>query len=381
MKYELFQIPIASEFVNVFNFVAVDLFIVSYVMDVTGILAGYINCHALRNDSHLKLIPLQIPLIGGGFITCHGRHRYTLIIIRISVLLAAIASTFGVEGRSEVPIVKRNAMIRRPGFHQSINDDTVKRIQRGFRCGTWEENVFHFGTMADDECYPNTRQYSSIKSVLSVQSTVGEAYNCSASFSCSASDPVTTYRCTKADIICQGVPLESGCANARGIETDVDKNHKCKAILFADDGEHVTGCSEGILLPNSSQTLANCWKFSMKAEDARWWNETYPRFTLFNARAVYASANGIEERRLVDLPGEPRPVTIITLWWILSVTWLVFVSLSLAVAWIVFKSKAQDARLHTAKSILQMLETPVFPRFRAPWYCPTTYQSDGQGTC
>ncbi|PXF45362.1 hypothetical protein BWQ96_04882 [Gracilariopsis chorda] len=360
MKSELFQIPIASELVNVVNFIVVDLLIISFVMEVTGIIAGHINHHSLRNDSRLKLDPFHLPLIGGGLITFRGRHRNILIMVRISVLLAAIASTFGVEGRTELPIVERSAMIRRPGFQQPSNEDTMERMQRGFSCGTWEEDVFYFGTMADDECYPNTPQYSSIRSVSRVRGAEGEAHNCTASYFCTGNQPISTYRCAKADIICQGVPLESGCANAKGIETDVDKKEKCNAILFTDDGEHVIGCSSGVLRPNSSQTLGNCWKFNMNPEDAQWWNETYPRLTLFNARAVYASANGIEERRTVELPGNARPVTIVTLWWIVSVGWLVLVSVILACAWVVFKSKTPQARLHTAKSLVQILETPVF---------------------
>ncbi|CAN8066596.1 unnamed protein product [Agarophyton chilense] len=270
MKTEVFQIPIASEIINVLNFVFVDLFLVSFVLQATSNLAGYVNNRVLRHSSRLKLVPFDIPLIGGGLITFRGKQRNILILLRISILLAVSTSTFGIEGRTQVPTLTKSAHVRVPGFSRSMDESTMNRIQKGFSCGTWEQNVFVFGTVADGLCYKNVTLYSSIRNVSQVGSIQAEAHNCNQSYSEKHGKPITTYRCDKADVVCQGVPPESGLEFSEGLENNLDGDQTCKAILFADDGNHVIGCSKGLLRPESNQTLGHCWKFAMKREDA-WW--------------------------------------------------------------------------------------------------------------
>ena len=353
---EVFQLSVPSEIANVIHFVIIDLVVVSFVLHATGICAGCINNQELASKAQLTLVPFDVPLIGGGLITWRGRHRLFLILVRISVFLAASASTFGIEGRSEVPGILQSAMIRRPGFEGRIDDDAMERIQVGFSCGTWEGDVFHFGTMANGKCYPEVREYASIQNVSRLRSVQGEAFNCTVSHLCDGAWSTSTYRCDNADIVCDGVPETSGCAGAQGPAIGVDGERKCKAILFLDDGRQVAGCLDGVLKPESRSTLQNCWKFAMRAEDARWWNETYPRLTLFNGRAVFTSANGIEERQTVVLPGEPIPVTVVTIWWVVSVGWLAIVCVTLSGAWTGLKWKHAQSRLYNTSSLLQMLD-------------------------
>ena len=337
------------------HFFVIDLVVVSFVLHATGVCAGFLNNQELSSSAQVTLVPFDVPLIGGGLITWRGRHRLFLILVRISVFLAASASTFGIEGRSEVPGVLQSAMIRKPGFKGRIDEDAMELIQPGFSCGTWEGDVFHFGTMANGKCYPEVREYASIQTVSRLRSVQAEAFNCTVSHFCDGAWSTSTYRCDNADIVCDGVPETSGCAEAQGPATGVDGGLKCKAILFLDDGRQVAGCWEGVLKPESSSTLQNCWKFAMRAEDARWWNETYPRLTRFNGRAVFTSANGIEERQNVVLPGDSTAVTVVTIWWVVSIGWLAIVCITLSGAWIRLKLKHAQSRLCNTSSLLQML--------------------------
>lgn len=355
MSTELFSIPIASEIINVLNFVIVDLIVVSFLLQITSSIAGCVNNRVLCNSPHLQLVPFDIPIIGGGLTTCCGKYRNLLILVRISVLLAASMSAFGFEGRTQVPFLTKTSLIRAPGFPEDMDKNTMDRIQKGFSCGTWENDIFMFGVMADDECYPNVTQYSFIKNVSQVEFIEAEAFNCEESYSEKYEQPITTYRCDKADVVCIGVPPESGWESAEGLENNVEGDQTCKSILFTEDNKHVIGCSKGLLRPESNQTLGYCWKYAMKREHSQWWNESFPRYTLFTGRAVYASANGIEEYRNVKLPGNARPVTVVSIWWVASICWLMVISVALTFVWIILLLKGFEPRLQSTKSLIQML--------------------------
>lgn len=59
-----------------------------------------------------------------------------------------------IESRSQVQSISQSAFIRSPGFTGPgftgrIENDAMAEIHRVFSCGTWEDEMFYFGTIAE----------------------------------------------------------------------------------------------------------------------------------------------------------------------------------------------------------------------------------------
>lgn len=93
-------IPVASDVLNLVNFLIFDVALASSVFALTGDIAGLVNSASALSGSGNRLRPFNPPFVGVG-LTCTRKNTYRLLALTRAVVMAAVlATTFLIEGRS-----------------------------------------------------------------------------------------------------------------------------------------------------------------------------------------------------------------------------------------------------------------------------------------
>lgn len=334
---QLFEVPLASEVSNLLNFLVLDVVLLPFIMYLSSKLAGYTNNGILQKLGTVTLEQFGIPLVGGGLVMPKGWRRILFVMLRLSVVVAVAVSNFGLEGRTGIAMVTRQGAVRVPGLLNDPNSTITDVALRQIRCNhrISDETVLH-GSVVDGECYPKMTDFAIIRSRTYFPKIEASAMECKSFYNCDSDPyPTTTYRCDRADVVCNGVLPESGCSNAEGIKKNTFGELECYSLSYALGDDFVWYCNKDSVLPGTAMTLNDCWGFEVKREYVQWWNETFPRITFMLGKAMFASAYGAENRTEVTVPKGKRPVTGVRLRWVLSVAWVVAVALFFSV-WVYF---------------------------------------------
>lgn len=89
-------------------------------------------------------------------------------------------------------------------------------------------------------------------------------------------------------------------------------------------------CSQGWLRPHHTAPHAHCRKVGANPDDVKDWVLYFPAATNEPLRALFASAYGSKTVATVDVPGGSRGVTVVSVWWMVPMAWIIFVSFLLS---------------------------------------------------
>lgn len=355
----LFEVPLASEVSNLLNFLILDVIILPFIMYMSSRLAGFTNNRVLQKTGVVTLVEFDIPLVGGGLVMSKGWRRTLFILLRLSVVVAVAISNFGLEGRTGQAFVTRQGVVRVPGVldnpNSTITDIALKQVRCNHRID--EETVLH-GSVVDGVCYPRMTEFAVVGKRTLRQQMNSSALECQAYFNCDNTPyPTTTYRCDRSDVVCNGVPPNSGCSNQEGIKKNTFGDLECHSISYEPENDLVWYCNKESVMPGTVRTLNDCWVFNVKREYVQWWNETFPSITFMLGKAMFASAYGAEKRTQVTVPDGTRPVTGVRLRWVLSVAWAFAVALFFSIWVYFFVHQGLKETVHDERGLVDLVQT------------------------
>lgn len=345
----MFQLRMASEIVNLINFVLLDFVMLSYIMYMSGLLAGHANHFTLTRQNRLDLVPCDIPLIGGGLCMSKGRFRFLLLALRLSAVVAVFACNFGLEGRSRPRMSTRTANIRFPGpppsalnvpFNVYVATELRQRCVRQPDPNI-DRNDFSFGAVIDNRCYPQLDDYVYITGMAYEFEVISvSAKGCKLEQDCEYRH--TKFRCEDVDIVdivCPGLQDDSTCKLRSPLPQGQPppptplQTSLCISVVYVPDGNYAWLCDDsedGVVVPEA-QGEATCRRINARQEDLRWWTDYYRYRTPEPIEALFSSAYGQQKTVQLDVPSGEEPFTVVTWWWLVPVFWLLSVALTVSV--------------------------------------------------
>lgn len=350
----MFEIPFASEVTNLVNFLALDLLLLPYVMHVSGLLAGYTNHAILCKGRTLRLVVFDIPLVGGGIVMSRCWQRSFFILVRLSVVVAVSVCNFGLEGRSRLSFVTREATVRIPGKLTESFENIYYATERRMRCTDATENGdFKFGAVIDDHCYLDVMDHVYIQKVaFDATNITASATNCKPTVLCP--QIATAYKCDGVDLVCGGTPKSSGCNVAIGVQF-----RSCVSVVYEDSRDYGWLCLEGWLMPGHVSAWAMCRGFHARREDVKDWVQHYLFATSDPLVALFGSVYGLEARRNVTLPQGERFVTVVQATWIVPMLWVVCVTLGLTFWWFLQHITGSHVIAHDERGLTKLLNKQI----------------------
>lgn len=360
----MFEVPLASEISNLLNFLVLDVLVLPFIAYTSSRLAGFANYAHLQKKDSVSLIEFDVPLVGGGLVMSKGWRRIMFVALRVSVVIAVAVSNFGLEGRTSQAMVTRQGDIRVPGTLQDPEKTITEVALSRVRCYTRvddptvsENQTVIYGSVIDGVCYKGVKDFVYVHDRTFFRQINATAENCVPSFNCdNVPYPTTTYRCDYADVVCTGVPENSGCSNQDGIRRNTFGELECYSISYEEGDNYVWFCNKDKVFPGTKATLNDCWGFTARREDVQSWNETFPSITLMYGKALFASAYGAEQRLEVTVPEGKRPVTGVRLWWVLSVAWVGAVALFFTVWVCVHVLGGSKETVHDEHGLVNLLQ-------------------------
>lgn len=343
------ELPIPSELCGLANFLMVDIFMLSYIMYISGILAGYVNDRCVRERMSLQLVTFNVPVIGGGIVMNRGPCRRIFIALRLSVVIAVAACNFGLEGRSVQAFDERKAMVRGPGRMSDKSIESVHNAtERNLRCGNAVGDDIVFGSVVDGQCYLNIHSHVTIRNLTMNRVRLWEsAKNCTRHERCGIHTMV--YRCEAADIVCAASPLcfDSG---SEGVG-------RCGSVSYEEGYAWI--CEYNALTPDGVPTPVNCRGIAARREDISGWVDLYNVGTDDVVVAVFGSAYGMSKAVEVRIPNGVKVVTIVNLWWVIPVSWVLAVFLLLTVWSMALSWRGGRVIAHDEAGLLCIIEKYV----------------------
>lgn len=325
----------ASEVVTLINFFLLDFLMLSYVMYMSGILAGYINHFTLQKKNRLDLVPCDIPLVGGGICMSKGPKRLILLSLRISIVVAVFVCNYGLEGRSEARMSETVDTVRVPlrastSVHSDLDLQLTRAIELRQRCLDTDQSnsiAFKFGSVIGDKCYPKLSQHVYIHRMsVDLEQVPAPLQNCVSHPLCNISH--TIYKCDNGEAFCHGVPHDHDCKLPPGLEKLPGPNpNDCASVFYRSDGEYAWVCEKGFASPGILP-VSGCRGIAAKREDLRYWTEIYFFKGTSIMESLFKSAYGDEKNETVRLPVGENPITIVTLWWLVPVIWILTVAVA-----------------------------------------------------
>lgn len=355
----LFEVPLASEVSNLLNFLILDVVVLPFIMHMSSRLAGFTNNRILQNTGIVTLVEFDNPFVGGGLVMPKSWRRTLFILLRVSVVVAVAISNFGLEGRTRQAFVTRQGVVRVPGILDNPNSTITGVVMSQMRCHhRVSEETIVFGSIIDGVCYPRMTDFAVVRNWTTNKQMNSSALHCQAYYNCdNIQYPTTTYRCDSSDIVCTGVPENSGCSNQRGIRKNTFGDLKCHSISYDPENDLAWVSNKESMMPGTVTTLHECIVFNVKREYVQLWNETFPRTTFLPGKALFASAYGAEKRTQVTVPSEKRPVTGVRLRWVLSVAWVFAVALLLSLWVYFFVHQGFKETIHDECGLLGLAQT------------------------
>lgn len=370
----MFQILLPSEAVSLINFLVLDIFLLSYIMHMSGMLAGHANHNMLRSRRGLHLVAFDIPLVGGGIVMARNRRRLLFILLRLSVVVAVAVCNFGLEGRSVRLFAEHDVNIRAPGRLLDPVATIFTVTEPRIRChNSTHDKDYKLGLVADGRCYSDVIDHVHVFSLgRSVEKTQASAKGCREDVHCEGGFPLTVYRCDAADLVCQGA---SSICPKHGIANDT-----CKALAYSDNDKYAWVCQDRDynlrLQPDEEDKEVQCRGLSASRKDLDKWLDIYiyilmdvvERSDIWSAwndedlllRAVFASAYGVEKRVRVRLPNEEeQPVTVVRLWWLLPTLWVLGVAAIVTVWRLVHMFKRSPIVAHDERGLVRLLDRKI----------------------
>lgn len=350
----MIEVPVSSEIMGLLNFLAMDLILLPYIMHVSGRLAGFANCETLKRGNPLKLVVFDPPVIGGGIVMARSTGRTLLITARLSVVLAVAVCNFGLEGRSRVRQVEREAAVRLPGALMEPFEDIYSATERRMRCsGSLEQDMFFFGAVLDDRCYLNSDVHVYIRGLsYNLQPINASAKSCVPRARCETNS--TVYRCEHADLICGGLELSSGCTYADNI-----LEASCAAVVYSEDSDYAWVCAQGWLAPNHMKQQVSCRRITARRKDIESWVDHLWISTFDPLTAIFASAYGKEQREVVLVPEGDLLVTVVRVWWFVSTIWVILVAGLQTMYWLQCHRKHLQLFAHDERSLTRLLRNEM----------------------
>lgn len=347
----MIEVPISSEVMNVLNFLVMDLLLLPYIMHVSGRIAGFANSETLKRGQPLKLVVFDPPVIGGGIVMARSMRRTFLVIARLSVVLAVAICNFGLEGRSRVRQVKREAVVRVPGDLTNSFEEIYNATERRMRCsGSSEQDLFVFGAVMDERCHLNSNVHVYIQGMsYDLQSINASAKSCVPRARCVTN--ATVYRCEYADLICGGVEPQSGCASADGILED-----SCIAVVYSEDSDYAWLCDQGWLAPSEVRRRVFCRGIVASRKDIELWVDHLWISTFDPLTAMFASAYGKEQREVVPIPEGDLLVTVVRVWWFVPTVWVILIAGVLTSCWLQCHCNDLKIFAHDERGLTRLLQ-------------------------
>lgn len=372
IRAAMFQIPLPSEAVSLINFLVLDIFLLSYIMHMSGLLAGHANHYMLRSRRKLHLVAFDIPLVGGGIVMARNWRRLLFILLRLSVVAAVAVCNFGLEGRSARIFAERDVNIRAPGLLSDPFATIFSVTEPRIHChNSTHDKDYKLGLVADGRCYRDVIDHVHVYvSSLgpSVEKIQASAKDCRKEVH-GEEFPLTVYRCDAADLVCLG----GSCWN-HGIA-----NNTCKVMVYSDNDKYAWGCQGDYnlrLQPGEENKELQCRRLGARRKDLDNWLEIYihivmhvkERSNIWSAwdddnllfRAVFASAYGVEKRVRVRLPvEEEQPVTVVRLWWLIPTLWVLGVAAIVTVWRLVHMFKRSPVIAHDERRLVRLLDRKI----------------------
>lgn len=348
------EVPVPSEVMNVLNFLALDLILLPYIMHISGRLAGFANKETLKRGEHLKLVVFDPPVVGGGIVMARSTQRSLLIAARLSAVLAVAVCNFGLEGRSRVRHVEREALVRVPGPLAESFDEIYLATERRMRCsGSLRQDMFYFGAVLDDHCYPTSKTHVYVQGLsFDLEPISTPAKRCTPSARCLSNS--TVYRCKHVDFICGGVEVTSGCPYASGV-----LNSSCVSVVYSEDSDRAWLCGQGWLAPADTNEQAYCRGIIAKRKDIDSWVDYLWTSTFDPLTAIFASAYGKERREIVSVPEGELLVTIIRIWWFIPTGWVILVAGILSTNWLRYHCSNVQPFAHDERGLTKLLRKEI----------------------
>lgn len=362
---------LSSEICSFIHFILVDILLLSYVIHFSSVLAGHINYYILAHRHKLRLIPFNVPVIGGGLVTERGLRRKILIFVRVSVVIAAAISNYGLEGRSEISFETRNARMRKPGplleddGRPPLSSDLATPLifnitQVRTNCFRLEGKKKIFGAVLDEKCYHDlTDDVFIVSSGLEPELVETTATDCEAEVDCDYFR--TIFRCKSADMHCPGINrFKKRCPN-EGPKAEPVRKELCEGVVYAENGDNVWLCDQGIIRPEKTGVKKEpCLPFQVERASVGKWLEYYPSLTKNRETALFAAAYGSPDEREVEVPTDEQiAVTIVNLFWFLPIAWILCTVVAISIWKGVHKFHKTPKVAHDEKELARLLDREI----------------------
>eukprot|EP00177_Eucheuma_denticulatum_P003767 GFKZ01006814.1.p1 GENE.GFKZ01006814.1~~GFKZ01006814.1.p1 ORF type:complete len:409 (-),score=28.75 GFKZ01006814.1:111-1337(-) len=368
------EISLASEIVSLLNFLIIDIVLLAYITHISGLLAGHTNHHILNSKGTLHLSTFDAPLIGGGLVTARGPRRTVLILLRLSVVVAAAACNFGLEGRSRPSFVSAMATVRHPGpllndqGTAPVSGDVLNVVQSAtvlrMNCFQLSENDLTYGDVFNNSCYPGLQSSVFIhKLSLTSMPVPTRATECVAEQDCGTFR--TIFRCRETDMVCTGFerPQECPCVGSddqcQGAQPQLQTSN-CVAVVYAENGAEGWICDREKVYPNKTEGKNFCMRFEAQRKHVEDWVRFYLSVTPDHVKTLFAAAYGQPRRQQVRVPTtEERAVTVVNLYWFASVGWMVVVTAGLSMWRITHIWQGTPIFAHDESGLARLLDRQI----------------------
>ena len=340
-----FEIPVASEVLNLLNFLFGDILFIAVVMWISSRIAGLTNYRQVEMGRIVDLKLFSLPHIGGGIVMGSGPRRTFLIIARTTAIIAVCISNFGLQGRSRTPLETKEALVRKPGPTAGIDQEKLfDSTEIRMRCAKPTRDNLIFGSVIDGNCYPDLRDHVYVKFLaLQFKNVTRSVTNCThhvdeRRFS-------TVLKCRGMDMWCSG-PFQ---------DSDEILGITCETILY--DKNVSWYCpSKGFLPEVRGPQVVSCREIGAVQKDIQYWSDIYAIRSNDVIVSVFASAYGAEERRMTNVPTKERSFTIVTLWWIIPSLWELLLILGLMVLFFQLRQRGAEPLANDERRLTQMLK-------------------------
>lgn len=364
------EITFPSEACTLLSFLFVDVILLSYVMHVSGLLAGHANHHILFRQQALHLRPFNMPIIGGSLITERGPRRSLFIFLRLSVVVAALLSNYGLEGRSKAPFKSKQVLVRVPGplLEDDRSEPGVKRVvDLIYESTLYRMNCFElteegtvFGSVLNKSCYSDKKDDVFIKSFDFEPELVDTtATECKAQVDCRGFR--TIFRCKQADMVCWGVNKFSKHCPGSTEQVDPMSKRNCHAVIYAQQGDRAWMCGRERTWPGKTgKRKEYCQAFEAKRENVERWVDYFGPWAEDQWTALFAAAYGTPNSTEMEVPeGKEEAVTIVNMFWFLPVAWVLTVAVVLSVWKSVHIVRGTPRVAHDEKGLSRLLDRQI----------------------
>lgn len=364
-------IPLSSAVINFINVVILQLTLVPIVTKMTSLVAGFHNFEREKGENRLTLESFDVPVIGGNLIMNRGCLRGILIAVRLSVVIAICISNLGLEGRTRPRIISEDGQVYGPGPIPDTERNISKlenRLVQHLVCNIVEENgrIHKFGLMINGECHREIREHVSIDYMLSDK----EELNISME-ACETSNRGnrSVRKCDNVDFVCG--------ESATNDETNnVNSSEECIALKYSESGDAAWLCSNASILDESQARLDDCRKIITARQNMHWWIDAVIEYEFRGLIAIFASAYGVSRQEKVEFEEGEEEVTIVTLWWMIPVSWILLLPMVFICYFIRVKFYNLRAIVHDERSLYNLLESKLVVTDGNE--CLVTYRRVGQ---